>query len=172
MRDVVGRTPRARLLTAGTLTGIAIAIAAFVAIRSHNSGPPYDAYARAADVSCVQAKRRIAALEQSTYQLGQVGVLADGLVLIVGEWRAQTPPTFAPANRKRLVSSLDSALLDVETKAGTLARAAQAGNRHKTFAVARQIDVATTQVEHAVSALGLRRCSALHFGFARTGKAG
>src|SRR5882724_3530575 len=81
LRDLIGKTPRARAVTAGTAIAIAIAIAAFIAIPAANDSG--DSYTRAADDICVQSKQQIGAVEQSIPPSAGPGRFAQFLVPIV-----------------------------------------------------------------------------------------
>src|SRR5262245_24782890 len=63
LRQLVGDTPRARMLSVATLIAIVVAIGAFVLIDPASEGSGQDAFTRTADRECARQKLRIAALE-------------------------------------------------------------------------------------------------------------
>jgi hypothetical protein len=166
---MIGTSPRARLLSAGTALAILVAVIGFIALApSHDGGE--DAFTRQLDQSCVTEKQTIAALERQTAQRSaELGAFAGALVTIVEEWRSsllQPPP---PAAHAEAVQALNSALLNVVIGAGALARVASTGSPKQIAAAAGRIDTASAQVERAIENLGLSRCSDLNVAIAAAG---
>jgi len=170
LRERIGRlagtSRRTRLLSVGTVAAIAIAIAALVALPTDENAVPQDAYTRVADAVCVHEKERIVAAQRRALKAGGSGLgrYADELVLVAAEWRSSVASTPAPPDRQDHVRTLDSALRAVEVEAGALARIARDAGRKAAIARAARLDIATGQVEGAISALGLDRCSHLAVG--------
>jgi zinc-ribbon domain len=170
LAGLVGGTPRARLLTAGTALALALAVVAFVALKPEGGeeGPRHDPYTLAADATCVRGKQLIAAAEQRSLSRGyhsDRGEYAGAVVRIVAQWRAALAELSPPADRAAQAQSLGAALANVEVKAGTLARIErESSNGSTALAYAQKVDDATAEVEQAISALGLERCAAIRLG--------
>jgi hypothetical protein len=139
---------------------IAVAIAAFIALKPSDDGIPRDAYTIEADQICLSAKRQIVAAERS----GRASTFAAALVPIVGSWRSQSGELIVPADRIEQAQQLETALRDVEIQIAQLARIAAQGSERRTLASAKQADAATSRVEEAVASLGLSRCAAATIG--------
>lgn len=169
---ISGRSRQARLLTLGTLIAVAVAIGAFVVLKPAGEGSTSareDAFTRTLDTSCVQRKRAIAAAQSAALAagtLGAVGRYGDSLVVIAGEWRMMLRDLRSPGQSESL-EGLESALLEVEIEAGTLARIARESDRQTLGRSAAQVDAATGHVEAAVGSLGLERCARLSVGQGR-----
>ncbi|HEU4393583.1 MAG TPA: hypothetical protein VFR04_08120 [Solirubrobacterales bacterium] len=152
-------------MTLGTALAVVVAAIAFVALDpSDDSTVPQDAYNLAIDQNCVRHKKQIAAAQRDALALGgQAGVsrFADSLVPIAGEWRMDLGRATVPIDRSEAVAALDTALLEVEIQAGTLARVAREADGRATLASAARVDAASQQVEAAVEALELERCELL-----------
>jgi zinc-ribbon domain len=164
---LVGQTRSARLLTAGTVIAISIAIVAFIALKpAGEEGPRHDPFTLAADATCVRAKQLIVAAERRSLSPGyhsDRGQYAGAIVRIVAQWRAALAELSPPADRAAQTESLDSALANVEVKAGSLARLErESRNRNTLLAYAHNVDDATAEVEQTITAMGLDRCSAIH----------
>jgi hypothetical protein len=161
IRELVGTTPRARAITAGTAIAVVIAIAAFIAIPAAKDSS--DSYTRAADDLCVQSKAQIGAVEQHIPPTAGPGAFAEALVPIVAGWRYQLNALPTPNDHADQAAQLDLALRQVEIDSGTLARASQEGGANL-LALAKQGDDAAAQVENAVDDLDLSRCGHLAVG--------
>jgi hypothetical protein len=165
---LVGGTPRARLLTAGTVIAVIIAVVAFIALKpsGEEEGPRDDPYTLAADATCVRAKQLIVAAERRSLSPGyhrDRGEYAGAVVRIVAQWRAALGELSPPADRVEQAESLDAALANVEVKAGTLARLErESTDRSAVLAYGHNVDDATAEAEQAIAALGLERCAAIH----------
>lgn len=164
LRDAVGTSRRSRMLSLGTAAAIVIAVVAFVALPSDDDGEEaqQDGYARALDGICTERKQEVAAAQRKAVagrSLDAVGRYADSLVPIVGEWRRDLANPAPPGDRAAELEALQSALLEVQIEAGTLARVAREGDREGVATTAVRVDAATENVEAAVDSLGLRRCS-------------
>jgi hypothetical protein len=157
-------------VTLGTLAAIVLAIAAFVALKpADDDSIPRDAYTIAADRMCLDAKRQIVAAEHSN--AGDSGRLARALVPIVATWRSGFRALSVPGERLEQARRLDAALRDVEVETAGLAMTAEEGGRSHTLARAKKVDLATTQVEQAISDLGLSQCAQARIGLS-TGNTG
>jgi zinc-ribbon domain len=163
---VVGTTRRARLLSAGTTAAVLIAVIAFFILKPASEGSGEDSFTRMLDKSCVTEKQTIAALERQTARQQSAGLatFAGALVTIVEEWRSSLHESPPPPVHAEAVQALDSALLEVLIKAGTLARITRTGSATEIARSARAVDQASAQVERAVENLELSRCSDLSIG--------
>jgi hypothetical protein len=164
IRELIGTTPRARAITAGTGIAIVIAIAAFIAIPAAKDSS--DSYTRAADNLCVQSKTQVLTVEQRIPPTAGPGSFAEALVPIIAGWRYQLNALPTPNEHADKAAQLDLALRGVEIDAGTLARASQTG-ASDILALAKQGDEASAKVEDAVKALNLSRCQHLAVGLVR-----
>lgn len=168
LRRLVGTTRKARLTTAATVAAIAIAIAAFIALKpSSENSIPRDAYTIKADHICLSAKHNIVAVERSFGRQGKgsIAQLARELVPVVAAWRSAMGELTAPEDRVELARELEGALLEAEVQIGGLARAAGASDKRETVAKAKEAEAASATVEEAVSALGLSHCAEAAIGF-------
>jgi hypothetical protein len=160
---VVGTTRQARLVTLGTVAAVVVAIAAFVALEpADDDSIPRDSYTIAADHMCLLAKRQIVAAGRSSP--GDPGRFARALVPVIATWRSGFRALRVPADRLEKARSLDAVLRDVEIEVARLALTAEQGNRSRTLAQAKKVDLATTQVEQAISDLGLGQCARARIG--------
>jgi hypothetical protein len=164
LRDLIGKTPRARALTAGTAIAIVIAIAAFIAIPAAKDSS--DSYTRSADEICVQTKQQIAAVGRTMPPSAGPGRFAEFLVPIVAGWRYRLNTLRTPVDHADKAGQLDLALRQVEIDAGAIARASQEGSGNL-LALAKQGDDDAAKVEKAVDDLGLTTCSHLAVGLVR-----
>lgn len=160
---LIGTTGRARLLSAGTIAALAVAVVAFLALKPSESSVTDDAYTRSTDEACVTEKRTIAALERETIQQQppNLAAFSGALVLIVEEWRSTLRESPAPPRHAAAVEALDQALLDVLIRAGALARVVRDGSPAQVAAAAQRVDLASTRVDGAIDDLGLAGCSDL-----------
>lgn len=172
-RQLIGTTRRARLLSAATALAILVAIGAFLALRPDSeSGAVEDAFTRATDRSCLREKRTIAALEEQTLRRSEpdVGAFAGALVSIVAEWRSSLQGASTSSIHSRDVAELNTALINVLIRAGTLARVARDGSPAQVATQAGRVDEASAQVNRAIETLGLKRCAS--FALVSVGSAG
>lgn len=159
VRQVVGTSPRARLITGATLAALALAIVAFLALDpAEDSESTDDAYTLAADDVCVDAKKEIAVASRRAAGQGP-GRAAAELVPIVATWRSDLGALHPPADSAGQARALDTALRDVEIDAGAVARTAREGNQEALGEAAGRLNARTGQVEEAIAELGLSRCS-------------
>lgn len=157
---IVGRTRKARWVTAATAFAIAVAVAAFIALKPSDATIPHDAYTIAADRICLGAKGEIVAIEERARKRGSdASTFARALVPIVATWRSRFQALRVPSDRVEEAQRLEAALREVELRIASLARVAGAGNRAATIASAKRADAAATEVEEAVSSLGLSHCA-------------
>jgi hypothetical protein len=170
LRSLAGTTRQARIVTAVTLTAIAVAVVAFLALDSDSGQQdiPRDAYTLAADKICVGAQKDIASSERRSLasEGAGPGAFAQALVPVVIRWRSEMGALEAPPDRIEQIDALDTALRSVEIEIAALARVAQEGDRQETVARAKQVDEVTSEVEEAVANLGLTRCAHLTLGLA------
>ncbi len=165
--QLVGTTPRARWLTAGTAAAIVIAVVAFIALKPAEDEIPRDGYTIAADRLCVQSKNEISAAARrflASSRPADLGGYADRLVPLVAEWRSKFAALDVPADRADQAQDLDTALRDVEIESGTLARVAREGDRKELVAQAGKVDERTSAVEAAITSLNLDHCAHLTVG--------
>lgn len=165
LEGLVGTTRRARLITGLTVAALLVAVAAFIAIDPAEDEIPRDAYTVAADRLCLDSKRSIVAIERSFAAQGP-GAVARELVPVVAAWRSQLHELQVPADRKDLARQLEAALLQAEVQIAGLARVAHGGEKRRIVAKARKADVASSEVEAAVSGLGLSECAEAAIGLA------
>jgi hypothetical protein len=163
---LTGRTRRERIITLGTVTAIAIAILAFVALdpAEDDDAPPPDTYSIAADQICVEAKREIARAARRTGGTDPTGYASD-LVPIVAQWRSATSDLVPSAERSQGAAVLDVALRDVMVDAAVLARMGREGADEDE--IAEQVGIVeetSASVEQAIDDLGLERCAVLQLG--------
>lgn len=162
---LIGKTPRARLLSALTALFLAIAVAFVVLQPAEDDAIPRDAYTISADRLCLSAKRQIVAVERAGRKAAP-SVVARALLPVVADWRSEMQSLRTPADRAEKAQQLDSALGEVEIRIAALARIAAQGSRRQALASAERADAASTAVEDAVSALGLSDCAHATIGLA------
>ena len=163
LEEVIGTTRRARIVTALTVAAVAVAIVAFIVLRSGDSEGevPQDAYLRQQDRACIAEKARISSLEGETLATAQpdLNLFSSLLVRVVTEWHANLHTSAPPAIHIPGVRQVEGALLGVLIEAGTLDRLAREGATPTQIAAqTKAIDAATKQVDPALEALGLQRC--------------
>jgi len=161
---LIGTTRRARLITAGTVVAIAIAIVAFILLDPAEDEIPRDAYTVAADEICVGAKKQIAAAAGRSAAGEDPGAYADRLVPIVSGWRSEFNALDPPPDRQDQAQTLDAALRDVQVESGALARVAREGSRKEVLEASGRVDDLTIAVEENLAALNLDRCADLALG--------
>jgi hypothetical protein len=161
-----GTTPRARLLSAGTAVAVAVAVAAFIALKPSEGEATEDAFTRAGDRVCLEGKQRVAALERQTLQQQppDVSTFAAALVTVVAEWRSDFQQLSTPQVHAAGARALDSALLDVLIRAGALARVSRGGSASQIADQAKLVDDASKEVDRRVEQLGLERCAVVEIG--------
>jgi len=170
---LAGTSRRARLVSAGTAVALAVAIVAFIVLKPAKDQIPRDAYTVAADRICVEAKEQIVAAEKQAIG-GSTSASAPGfaqeLVPVVSRWRSRFQQLSVPSDRLEAATRLRSALLGTEIDIAKLARAEAGGERAEIRATAEKADKATSQVEGAISSLGLDECASEAIGFSRSGE--
>jgi zinc-ribbon domain len=167
LANLIGKTPKARLLTAATIVALLVAVVAFIALKpGEEASIPRDAYTVEADSLCLSSKEAIVAIERQ-YK-GEVAAGARELVPVIGSWRTQMGDLTPPPDRVELAGRLEAALVEVEAQIGGLARVAKGDDRQQTVAKAAEADVASSAVEEAVAALGLSHCAEAKIGFSAT----
>jgi hypothetical protein len=168
---IVGTTRKARLVSAGIVATIVIAIAAFIALGSNQeSNIPQDGLTKAMDANCVHHKVEIAKAQAQAINggdLASVSRYADSVVKVAGNWRIQLANLEAPADRAKPIEALRAALLEVQIEAGALSRSAREANRSEVAATSQRVDSATSNVESEIQELELERCSRLVFSTGR-----
>lgn len=160
---MVGTTRRARLLTAGTVLALALAVVAFIVLPANEESVPRNDYVIAADHICVVSKEQVAAAGvKAANGQGPQSVERFGrqLVLIAAQWRAALASHGAPAAQIDQARALDVALRDVEVGAGVLTVAAERG-QGDLVGLARKLDERTREVESAIADMGLSHCARL-----------
>jgi hypothetical protein len=160
---IFGTTRKARIVSAGTVFALLVAVVAFVALKPEEESIPRDGYTIAADELCLHAKGEILAAERRANAIG-TGTFAHALVPIVASWRGQFEALSVPPDRVEQAEALEGALLEAEAKIAGLARVAADGARKEVVASAEEADAASAQVEEAVVGLGLSECASATIG--------
>jgi hypothetical protein len=163
--EVIGTSRRARAVTALTVLAIAVAVVAFIVLRSGDDegAVTQDAYLRQLDRACVEEKTRLSELELATLQPNSASFASyvDYLVRDVTEWHANLQATSPPAAHVEGVRAVEGALLEVLIEAGRLGRAVRENSQREIVRAAERVDAATGQVDPALEFLGLERCPAV-----------
>jgi hypothetical protein len=163
LANLIGKTPKARLITGGTILALLVAVIAFIALKpAEEEMIPRDAYTVKADSLCLSSKQAIVAVERQ--YAGDVAAGARELVPVIGSWRTQMGELTPPADRVELAGRLEAALVEVEAQIGGLARLAKVDDRSQTIAKAKEADAASSGVEEAIAALGLSHCAEAKIG--------
>jgi hypothetical protein len=161
--EVIGTSRRARIVTALTVVAIAVAVVAFIVLRSNDSdeGVQQDAYLTNLDRQCVQEKARISELENTTLrqESPDFATFVNFLVRDVTEWHSGLQSTPPPAAHVEGVRAVEGALLEVLIAAGRLGTAVRGGSQAEIVRTAQRVDVATGQVDPALEFLGLEKCA-------------
>jgi hypothetical protein len=162
--QLVGTTPRARLITAATAIAIVVAIVAFLSLDSDDDATGSNPYLQRLDQSCVTEKERIIALEQQTLSGGSPDLQAFASVLVasLAEWRANLRREPPPPDSAAAVESLEVALVETLIRSGKLARSIR--EEAAVDAISRQaeeVDEATTRVDQTIEDLDLSNCADL-----------
>jgi len=161
--EIIGTSRRARTITALTVLAIAVAVVAFIVLRSNDSegGVTQDAYLRHLDRECVQEKTRLSELETETLRQAppDFATFVNFLVRDVTEWHAGLQGTPPPAAHVEGVRAVEGALLEVLIKAGRLGTAVRNGSQTEIVRAAERVDVATGHVDPALEFLGLEECA-------------
>lgn len=161
---IAGTTRKARLITAGTVLALFVAVAAFLALDSgEEDAIPRDGYTLAAERICLDAKQEIVAAERRAARR-DTSDFAGSLVPVVAAWRARFEALAVPADRGEQAQQLEAALLEAEAELAGLARAAKGGGKSEILTSAREADAASARVEEAVAQLGLSECAAATIG--------
>jgi hypothetical protein len=163
---LIGETPRARALTAGTAAAIVIAIVAFIAIPAAEDAPD-DPWTLAADEMCVQSKQQIVAVERRLPFSEGPGVFAQALVPIVAGWRYRLNNLPTPQSEADRAGRLDLALRNLEIQLGTIARVSEQGDNGALLTAAKHGDQATARLEQEIDAIELPNCRQLAVGLVR-----
>lgn len=163
--EVIGTSRGARIVTALTVVAIAVAVVAFIVLRSGDSesGVTQDAYLRGLDRQCVEEKTRLSELEVATLgpQSPSFASYVDYLVRYVAEWHANLQANPPSAAHVEGVRAVEGALLEVLIAAGRLSTAVRKGSQPEIVRTAKRVDIATAQVDPALEFLGLERCAAM-----------
>jgi hypothetical protein len=152
------------MASAGTAIAIIVAIISFFALKPKSEGVPRDSFTIAADHICLNAKRQIVLAGRNGGS-----TFARQLVPIVVNWRERLDALHVPSDQVEDTERLDAALREVEIEVATLARITERGNRARILARAKRADTTTTEVERAVSVLGLSECASAKIGFSAPG---
>jgi hypothetical protein len=159
---VIGGSRRERLVTAATVAAVAVAGAAYLALRPTEEGVPRDDYTLAAEQICVDAKTQIAAAGEST--AGNLGRYGSEIVPLATDWLTQFKALQTPADRTAYAAEMRQALLEVIIQAGILARVGREGPPADVVAQAGRVDAASAGVEQAIKDLRLDRCAEVRIG--------
>jgi hypothetical protein len=166
LRRLAGRTRGERLLAAGTVIAIVVAIAAFIALDTPEDQQEEDRYTATADLICIESKRAIAAAGARGLTAGggtAAERYASDLVRETTNWRSRFDELTPPGDRSADAQALSAALLEVSVSASDLARAARSGSDADAAEAAAAVDEASVGVEEAIDELGLQRCGELAF---------
>ena len=171
LNRIIGTTRKARLVSAGILAALIVAVVAFIALGSDKEMTvPQDGLTKAMDAACVHHKVEVAKAQAealNAHDLAGVSAYADSVVRVAGAWRQELGRLDAPAGRSELIEPLRESLLEVQIEAGGLARASREADQAEIAAAAGRVDAATVNVEDAIKNLELERCSNLIFGTGR-----
>ncbi len=163
--EVIGTTRRARVATALTVLAVAIAVVAFIVLRSNDDegSVQQDAYLTQLDHQCVEEKARLSELETETLQQESpnFGLFVNYLIRDVTQWHASLQEAAPPAAHVEGVRATEGALLEVLIAAGRLATAVRDGSQTDVVRAAKKVDVATAAVDPSLEFLGLDRCAAV-----------
>jgi hypothetical protein len=164
---LAGRTRRERLLAAGTVLFIVLAVAAFALLDTPNDGIPRDAFTLTAEKQCLQAKRVVEKQRQATATAPQNGAarsFTDAVLSAVTDWRIALDGLQVPADRAREVKALDDSLLELIIRLGALSEAEDQGQGANVPTLTAAAEESTAGVEAAVKNLGLTDCAAVSLG--------
>jgi zinc ribbon protein len=159
VRSLIGTTRAAKLTTAGIVASVAIAVIAFLALKTNDI--PRDDYTVTADDLCVAAKREIGVAANRALAGGPPSSYAAAIVPIVADWRLNFATLEVPSDRADEAAQLNDALIEVAIQAGALARLPRSSPSNVVAAQAAQTDAASKQVEDAIKDLGLDNCEHL-----------
>jgi zinc-ribbon domain len=164
LAQLVGTTPRARLITAATGVAILVAVVAFLSLDSDDDATGSSPYLQRLDRACVTEKERIIALEQQTLSGGTPDLQAFASVLVssLAEWRQNLRLEPPPPSAAAAVDSLEAALVETLIRSGRLARSIR--EEAAVDAISRQaeeVDEATTGVDRVIENLDLSNCADL-----------
>lgn len=162
--QLIGTSPRARLVTAATAIAIAVAVIAFLSLDSDEEATGSSAYLEQLDRACVTEKERIIALEQQTLagETPNLQAFASVLVASLAEWRANLRDAPPPPGDAAAVESLEAALIETLVSSGKLARAIRGEDSADAISGrAAEVDEATTRVDQVIEDLGLSECANL-----------
>jgi hypothetical protein len=164
LAQLVGTTPRARLITAATVIAILVAVVAFLSLDSDEDATGSSPYLQRLDQACVTEKDRIIALEQQTLSGGTPDLQAFASVLVasLAEWRADLREEPPPPDSAAAVEALEAALVETLIRSGKLARSIRGGASVDAISRrAEEVDDATTKVDRVIEDLDLSNCADL-----------
>jgi zinc-ribbon domain len=161
LAGLIGTSRNARLATIGTVVALAVAIAAFIALKPSDDEAtiPRDAYTISADNMCIAAKRQIVAVERRVGE-GKGDAALTQLLPVVSNWRREFEAMRVPTDRIEQSRHVSEALRQVEIDLAGLSLAAKEENSTAALASAKKADEASSKVEEAVAELGLTHCAA------------
>jgi hypothetical protein len=155
---MIGRSRKERLITAGTVVAVVVAVVAFLVIDS-DTGDETPAPPAGADVACIQAKQAAAKAATQARGQGQAGFQSYSAQLIAAllDFRNTVLSSATPSDA---ATELELALRDAAIDAGGLSRLARDGADGAVIArQARALDSATNRVDTATEAFGLTNCA-------------
>ncbi len=159
---LLGSTRRERLVTAGTVVAILVAVVAFFALDTGEEEPLDDPYTLAADAQCVAAKEAVAA---RAGRLGARGTSVEDYASALSEqllvWRSEFNAIAPPPDRAAAAEQLSADLLGVSSAFAALAEAGRSGDGERVESAAADVDASTGVLEQTVADLGLSDCDAL-----------
>lgn len=158
--SLIGTSRKARLTTLGTVVALIVAVIAFIVLKpaDEDSGEiPRDSYTVAADNQCLAAKQRIVAVEREAIEGGDAAL--GRLVPVISGWRGEFEGMRVPTDRAEEARHLAEALRQVEIQLSGLTLAAEEGATQDAIANAKKVDTASSEVEKAISELGITHCA-------------
>jgi ribosomal protein S27AE len=171
LRQLIGTTRQARLVTGGIVIALLIAVVAFLSLDSDGSESASSPYLASLDHVCVAEKERISALEEEALggQTANPLEFASVLVTALSEWREnlrQTPP---PVADREEAETLEVALLATLLEAAKLSRLVRAGGTGEAIDnQARAVDESTADLDETFESAGLANCARLQVSPAST----
>jgi hypothetical protein len=163
---MLGRTRRERLITAGTVIALGLAIVAVIALTSNGDE---DEYIEQADGVCVESKQALATVAERVSESGRQS--AEALALyrgavaeIAADWRSRLAALDPPPDRQEAAADLEEALAGVEAEAAPAGLAEPGGASGGPQA---RLPAAGGRAEQAIEALGLEACAEGGLGIGR-----
>jgi hypothetical protein len=165
---LVGRTRRARIITAATVLALAVAVIAFIALDSgDNSSEPLhqNEYQQRADRICLDGKATLVGVGRQLFTPPQPPDAFAKYMAISAqtamETRSKLAALDAPSDLQAEADALDASLVRLTAAARAAERAIRAASPSRIQVAAPRVESATTRTDEAAARLGLIRCAAL-----------